>query len=114
MDLRKLAVFSLVVGLGAFAQGCGDACVGLCEDEVDAGCRVESNCETACENQAADADTTGCRSQYDDLIDCAAGEDACTGVSQAGGACATESATFVACFIQFCTDPANADSPACS
>lgn len=110
MDLRKLGVLSLVVGLGAFAQGCGDPCVSLCEDEVDAGCSTVSDCDSFCEDAAADADATGCRSQFDDFIDCAAGEDACSGV--ATGACSTEATAYATCFVDFCLD--NPDNAACT
>lgn len=110
MDLRKLAVFSLVVGLGAFAQGCGDACEGLCEDEVDTGCSTVSDCANFCDDAKADADTTGCRTQFDDFIDCAAGEEACSSVST--GACSAEATAYSECYLDFCLE--NLDSPACT
>jgi hypothetical protein len=101
MDLRKFAVVSMVLGLAAFAQGCGDACVSACEDAKECeGAPQDTNCETQCDEGKADAEALGCTSEYDALLSCASGvDDICNPPEDA---CETEIGNFGDCFAEAC------------
>lgn len=112
---NSLIALAAVAGLAWSLVGCaGDSCVSRCEQAKENGCVTPStDCEANCANVQqmedegrADAETAGCLTEFEAVVSCTDGLEACA------SGCETETAALTNCFVEFCT--ANPSSPVCA
>jgi len=95
---------------GFLAVGCvpdeedeGPDCRSICDEAMDCEGAEQADCAGLCQDAEDQADRAGCRSEFDDLIDCDADlPDICNPSSDA---CGAESAAFTQCMQDATCDP---------
>ena len=104
MTFKKLLMIPLLAAIPA-VTGCGTDCKDICEDANDCpGVTEKADCDKQCDAAEKLADDAGCKDQYDDLVDCAGGEDVC---KEDNTACAKEGTAYGSCIGKYCADTAH-------
>lgn len=111
--ISRVLVAFWVVTAASLSLGCGDddddddggggSCLAVCEEQNDL-CGSDDDCQSDCQQLEDIASQTGCTNEFNSVLSCIAGLDAC---DENGDVCST--AAFEDCADQFCVD--NPDDP---
>jgi hypothetical protein len=113
MKMRTILTVSLLALLTAVALGTGcsssstSQCESLCAAANTCPGATAMDCTTFCTQSSTDAETTGCTSEYDAVLDCGTPSNVCDTTNP----CPTQTTALQNCVTTYCT--AHPTSSAC-
>lgn len=97
MTFKKLLMISLFAAIPAVTGCGGDDCESVCEDANDCPGATKQDCAKSCDAAEKAAKDAGCEDQFNDMWDCAGGEDVCKADSNA---CSKEASALFSCLCK--------------